>query len=174
VRRTIRERLGDVVFGEEDEELEHVVLRMLVATGGTLATVEQGSGGALAQRLTDVADGGTAYLGGIVAPTALALRTLLDPPEGTSSDKTRAEALAECVRRRFDADFGLAVTDWPRVDPDDLQATPPACFVALATRDRTESLEHVLVGDVAIARSRAAKTALDLLRRRLLKPVPGA
>ncbi|HUG93097.1 MAG TPA: CinA family nicotinamide mononucleotide deamidase-related protein [Planctomycetaceae bacterium] len=52
----IRERLGPLVFGEQGERLEQVVLRMLAGRGLTLATCEVGTAGLLAQWLTDVPD----------------------------------------------------------------------------------------------------------------------
>jgi nicotinamide-nucleotide amidase len=54
---TIREKLGDLVFGEEDEELEHVVACQLRARGARLATVEVGTGGEIAQALARLDSG---------------------------------------------------------------------------------------------------------------------
>ena len=42
---TIRECLGSLVFGEEDDELEDAVVRLLEQTGRTLVTVEVGTAG---------------------------------------------------------------------------------------------------------------------------------
>jgi nicotinamide-nucleotide amidase len=54
---TIREKLGDLVFGEEDEELEHVVACQLRARGARLATVEVGTGGEIAHALARLDSG---------------------------------------------------------------------------------------------------------------------
>ncbi len=48
---TIREKLGALVFGEEDDELEDATIRLLAERGQTLATVELGTGGQLAEWL---------------------------------------------------------------------------------------------------------------------------
>jgi len=68
-RKEIHARLGTLVFGDEDDELEHVVLRQLDAAGATLATAESGTGGLLAYRLSEVGKHRHCFSGGLVAAT---------------------------------------------------------------------------------------------------------
>jgi competence/damage-inducible protein CinA-like protein len=51
IENEVRLRLGDAVFGVDDDTLEEVVLREVAKRGWTLAAVELGLGGLLAQRL---------------------------------------------------------------------------------------------------------------------------
>ncbi len=90
---TIRQCLGTLVFGEEDEELQHVVVRLLRERGRTLATADCGAAGLLAEQLGGVADAAGVYRGGLV---------LMEPAESV-------EAMAVGCRDQFAADFGLAV-----------------------------------------------------------------
>jgi competence/damage-inducible protein CinA-like protein len=72
IEADIRERLGIVVYGADDDTLEGVTLQAVVARGWTLACLESGLDGALIERLTRVKN--PAYLGGIrieASPRAL-------------------------------------------------------------------------------------------------------
>jgi nicotinamide-nucleotide amidase len=161
-----RERLGEVVFGEEDEELEHVLVQMLADRKLTMATAESGTGGLLAHRLTEVDGFECVFLGGSVGLAAVHL----DLPTGDRpiNEKT-AEAMAVGCRTRYGTDFALAVTECPHFDPDDTNATPPQAFIALAGPDLVRAVEHTLIGDPAIRKSRAAKAVMNLLRLHLLR-----
>lgn len=176
-RTVVHERLGNYVFGEEDEELEHIVLRLLAAEQKTLATAEAGTGGLLAHRLTDVPGFESNYFGGIVASTATARERLLDVPEALSETAVSAEvakAMATGCRNRLGSDYGLAITECPQSDPDDTDADVPMAWVALSGPEFVRAVSIRLGGDPAILKSRTAKAALNLLRLELLKqPQPG-
>jgi nicotinamide-nucleotide amidase len=190
----IRERLGSLVFGENGERLEQVVLRMLVERGLTLATAEIGTGGLLAQWLTDASrsptlsaarpvaapgrdlsseEHGSTYRGGCVLPPAVALSREFDqaPPTSDEPEAVRqlGAALAGSCRQEFSADFGLAVSGWTEPAPADARGPVPSAWVALAGGETLKTEEHTLLGDPAISRSRLAKAALNLLRMHLLK-----
>jgi nicotinamide-nucleotide amidase len=173
-RAAIVNRMGTLAFGEEDEELEHAVVRLLHHRRGTLATAESGTGGLLAHRLTGVKGFEKCYLGGVVVPTNAAKRELLsvDPEiidtHGPISAAV-AQEMADGCRVRFGTDFAIAVTEWPAFDPDDPLAPAPASYVALSGRklQKVEQVQHF--GDPDIAKSRTAKAALNLLRLALIE-----
>ena len=76
-RATIVNRMGTLVFGVEDEELEHALVRLLQQRRATLSTAESGTGGLLAHRLTGVNGFESCYMGGVVVPTNAAKRELV-------------------------------------------------------------------------------------------------
>jgi nicotinamide-nucleotide amidase len=171
----IRRRLGHYVFGEEDDEVEHALLRSLREQGATLATAESGTGGFLAQTLAAVAGFESLYLGGLVLPTSAARRSMLgvdDADHPVSADSVRAMAAA--TRERFQSDFALAVSQYPVLDPNALMSSAPTAYLALADRETVESHPINLGGNPAILRSRTAKSAMNLLRLRLLQHGPAA
>ncbi len=59
--------------------------------------------------------------------------------------------------------------EWPEFDPDDPLGQVPASFVALAGPNvaKVEKVQHF--GDPAIAKSRTAKVAMNLLRLQLIE-----
>ena len=171
-RAVIVEKMGLMVFGEEDDELQHVLVKMLRERGLTLGTAESGTGGLLAHWLTDVPDFEPVYWGGLIAPTHAAKRELLGVKEetlathGAISAETAAE-MAAGARRQLNCDYALAITEYPRFETE-LGAVPRA-WIALCGETVQKTVDHPLVGDPAIAKSRAAKTALNLLRLHLLR-----
>lgn len=172
VAATIYERLGEAVFGEEDEELEHAVGKLLRRTGCTLATAESGTGGLVAHRLTSVEGIEKYYLGGVIAPSKHAKEHLLavSPPVMESAGSVSREvaaAMAVGVRQRFIADLGLGVTECAVAEGSNADGVP-RLFIALSADDDLTVCEYNLGGDPAIVKSRSAKLALDLARRHLL------
>ena len=127
----------------------------------------------LAHRLTDVAGFDGCYLGGVVVPTDAAKRDLLNVDgdllkQAGSISAPAAAAMAAGCHRQFKTDFALAITECPWFDPDDSSGETPIVYAALVGDGIAESASHAMVGDPAIAKSRAAKMALNLLRLKLL------
>lgn len=173
-RETIINRLGTLVYGVEDEELEHAVIRLMHQRRASLSTAESGTGGLLAHRLTNVPKFETCYMGGVVVPTNAAKRELVNVrPElldqyGPISGEV-ALAMAEGCRARFGTNFAIGVTEWPQFDPDDPLAPVPASFVALSGNrvSKVEQVHHL--GDPALVAIRTVKVALNLLRLHLIE-----
>ena len=195
-RAAIHERIGPYIFGEEDEQLQDLVLAQLIQVGQSLSTIEGATGGLLACWLGSAGDAQStrkALRPSLVLPQPAEIlihpgndsippsdqftngtETVTAPPSAE-----QAVRLAQLIRERGRSDWGLAITaatdDLERLSASGGAATPPRVFVALAGRNTADrEIEVVselnLGGDPAIARSRTAKTALDLLRRELVVP----
>lgn len=173
---TIRECLRTLVFGEEDDELPDVVVRLLAARGATLATAEWGTAGLIAHWLGEVPGSAAIYRSGIVIGQQDAVATLLDiGPEMGAQGTIRehelaggglAAAMASAVRRRTGADFALAVGPFPAFDP--LAADPERIWFALATPEGIKQASSPFAGHPSILKPRAAKQALNFLRLELI------
>jgi nicotinamide-nucleotide amidase len=147
VEATIRQCLGTLVFGEESDELQHVVLRLLRMRGKTLATAESGAAGLVAAWLSGVDDAGDMFRGGAVLPRL------------TES----AEATAANCREQFAADYGLAL------GLGDEGVEPNSFHVAVASADGVQSKEFPNISHPALTHIFRAKQALNFLRLKLLQ-----
>jgi nicotinamide-nucleotide amidase len=150
---SIRDRLGLLVYGVEDDELEDATLAAVAESGATLATVEMATEGRVAALLAQAttrrgARGQASFAGGVVLP------------EDVGHD---AAALAARARQEYGSALGLGVGA-TRSGPDGR----PVIDIVLESAGETSRIVHVLGGGPALARVRTAKAALDLVRRTLL------
>jgi nicotinamide-nucleotide amidase len=151
--QVIRNCLGRLVFGVEDDELEDATLAALAAQDQTLSSCEIGTDGrvaalaAQASRRRREAGHAPVFTGGRVL---------------AAGDDLEPEGLAERARLEFGGTVGLGVGPvHPSVDGRQ------AIRIAVASAAGLRSLEHLLGGGPDLAGSRAAKAALDLVRTTL-------
>src|SRR5262249_52329175 len=106
----LRMLLGDLVFGVDDETMEHAVGSLLVAQHLTLGLAESITGGLMGARITDVAGASDFFKGSIVSYGSDVKRDVLGVPEGPVVAANAVEAMARGARRVLSADVGLAVS----------------------------------------------------------------
>ena len=144
---------------------------VLVEKRETVATAESCTAGLVSATLTRVPGSSDFFWGGIVVYGADAKVELagLDPKlleeHGTVS-ATTTEALAETIRDRSRATYGVAVTGWagPTAGPGEAVGR---VFVAVADRRGVVSRRWDFDGDRDAVRAAAAGSVLELLRQRL-------
>ena len=73
--------------------------------------------------------------------------------------------MAAGCREQFGADFGLAVSRFPKADPD----APRPYYIALATSGGVRVKKILYAGHPSLLKIVAAKHALNLARREMLK-----
>ncbi|HWY86511.1 MAG TPA: competence/damage-inducible protein A [Gemmataceae bacterium] len=173
VEQTIRERLGSLVFGADQEELQDVVVRLLTDKHLTLASAESVTGGLVAQRLTQVPGSSGVFWGGVVAYDARIKVALLGVPghlidtHGVISAPV-AEAMAVGCRTRLHTD--LAVSTVGLAGPTGGTAEKPVglVYVGLAWNGGVRSWSFSWSGTRQEIQSRTAKLALNRVRLHLL------
>lgn len=168
VERTIRERLGGLVFGVDDEQLQDTVIRLLAQKKVTLATAESITAGLVAHRLAQVAGASDWLRGGIVAYDNRIKTELLGVPaelieRHTAVSGPVAEAMAIGARARLGTDLAISTTGYagPSGDPVGL------VHVGLATPAGVSSTSFHWFGNRNEIQSRAAKMALNRVRLHL-------
>ena len=167
VRRAITERLGDLVFGVDDETMEMAVASRLIARGFTFGVAESLTGGLIASRLVNVPGASSWFRGGVVAYDAQVKFDVLGVPPGPVVTEAAAAAMAEGATRVLGADVGLGITGV--AGPDDQEGVAPGTvFVGLSLPgEATQTRRLQVPGDRERVRQYGAISALDLLRRAL-------
>jgi nicotinamide-nucleotide amidase len=167
IRRILSEAAGDVVFGVDDEAIEHAVARALAVEGLTLGLAESLTGGLASSRLVNVPGASHWFRGSVVSYASEVKFDILEVPEGPVVSEAAAIAMAEGARRVMGADVGLSITGVAGPDPQDDQP-PGTVFVGLARpKADTEAVAFTVPGDRDRVRQYATIAALDLLRRRV-------
>jgi nicotinamide-nucleotide amidase len=172
VEDEVRRRLGDGVFGVDDEELEAVVGRLLRERGLRAACGESLTGGGVAARLTAVPGASDYFVGGAVCYTDETKRSVLGVSAETLAgpgpvSEACAREMAAGARKVFSADVGLATTGVAGPDPSG--GHPPGEIWVAVSGDGGEEAAHLTApGDRAQIRRWVEQAALELLRRHLL------
>ena len=171
VRRAIDDRLGDIVFGVDDESMEVAVAERLVARGLTFGVAESLTGGLIASRLVNVPGASAWFRGGVVAYDSQVKFDVLGVPAGPVVTAAAAAAMAEGAARVTGSDVGLGITGV--AGPDDQEGVAPGTiFVGLSLPDEPLQTRQLrLPGDRERVRQYGAISALDLLRRALDAPL---
>jgi nicotinamide-nucleotide amidase len=138
---TIRDRLGDWIFGVDKESLEEVALRSITARKWSLTVVEAGLGGILTRKLAALKG---SFIGGQV---------LTDPPEAEELEK-----LSDSYRLAQKADIGLGVSLVQN------NQSYNAYFVLITPHKKHQS-KRIVAGVPEYAILWAFNQSLDLIRR---------
>jgi nicotinamide-nucleotide amidase len=174
VELTIRQRLGSLVFGVEDEELQDTVIGLLKEGRQTVATAESVTAGLVAHRLGQVPGASACLLGGIVAYDARIKTALLGVPQslieqhGVISAPV-VEAMVVGCQARFGADFAIGTVGLAGPSGGSPEKPVGLVYAGLAWRGGVLSRSYNWLGTRVEIQSRTAKLALNLLRLHLLK-----
>lgn len=162
----IHQCLGNLVFGYEDDEMQHAVLRVLRERQQTLAVVEWGTAGLVEHWLSECPEAGETFRGGLVLRDAAGIEIL----SGLAAEMANVMGLgsaaamsivAQAARERFGADFALAIGPLPPVGQN--------LHIAIAGPPGVVAREIPFTGHPDILKPRAAKQALNLVRLAVLE-----
>lgn len=174
VAEEIRRRLGDVVYGEDETTLEQAVVALLTEKHRTVATAESCTGGTLSGRITNVAGSSAIFNVGMVTYSNEAKIHLLKIPaalvgEFGAVSAEVAKAMAQRVRDLAGSNYGLSVTGIAGPGGGTSEKPVGLVYIGLATAEGVAAVKNLFSGGRADVRHRSTQSALDLLRRELLK-----
>jgi nicotinamide-nucleotide amidase len=167
LKKKITKHLGEYVYADDETSLEEHIIKLLEASGATIALAEAGSGGTLTAALSTADGAKRALAGAFVAPTVEQLHRLLhvsnDNMTSSTSRSQITELLAEAAAKATGSQWAIAVGE-------DRRDESGASYVEVVFRlpdGRMESRKIRLRGSGESARSRLSTQLQDQLRRRL-------
>ncbi len=172
IEMRLRDRLGTLIYGIDDETIEGVIGEMLQDRKLTLAVMEAGSGGLLAARLTDALNSADFFQGGLVSQQRAMLaewgvdRDLMEQHNIMSREV--AEAMATAARQTMGAEAGLAIC--VAAGPEEYEGKAAGnIFMAVDLGGTVKSADGYYRSKPAEVKRLATVNSLNLLRRALLK-----
>jgi len=171
----IRRGLGVSIFSDDSETLAAVAVRLLKQRNETLATAESCTGGLIANQITNVSGASEVFLVGYVTYANSAKSDVLNVDsklidEHGAVSEAVARAMAEGARTRAASTYALATTGVAGPSGGSDEKPVGTVYIALASKNsKTLAMKFRFLTDRETFKQLAAQTALDLLRRRLLK-----
>ena len=176
VESEVRLRLGEYIWGVDDQVLEEQVGHALREQGLTLATMESLTGGLLAHTITQVPGSSHYFKGGIVAYTNdMKVAGGVDPAlihEFGAVSPEVAQDMARAVREQTGADLGIGTTGV--AGPEELEGEPAGTVhIGLAHEGGTFSFSRRYPAQRQMVKQRSVTQALIELWN-LLSQMKGA
>ena len=168
VEQAIHDRLGEYIWGYDDDTPSQSAGRSLIEKGLSVAVIEMCTGGALTNSITDVPESISYFKGGTVAYDEASLQTYGVPADvmnqhGVVSQQS-ANAMADTVRRNLNADLGVAVTGVP--GPGEFEGKPLGlAYICVTNGEQTREMEMRLPPRRVTIKRRVPNQALIELRR---------
>ena len=177
VASEIKNIAGLDYFGSNEDTLASVVGKLLTDAQQTLSVAESCTGGGLGAMLTETSGSSKYFLGGVIAYANQVKQTLLDVNEqdliayGAVSSSV-AEQMALGVKQRLQTDWGIGITGIAGPLSDSTEKPVGLVYIAVATPEQKAFSHEYRFGDRRgreLIRHLSSCTALDLLRRKLIK-----
>lgn len=169
----IRERLGDYIFGADEESLEKVVGVLLTMRKKTIGVAESCTGGLVSHRLTNVPGSSNYFRGSVVAYNNKVKEKILQVPLKTleqcgAVSRETVQAMAGGIRKVSESDLGLAITGLAGPGGGREEKPVGQVYVALAADNDLCTEEHHFSGKRELIKMKTSQVALDMVRRYLL------
>ncbi|QQR79442.1 MAG: competence/damage-inducible protein A [Deltaproteobacteria bacterium] len=173
VEAFVRDRLGDVIYGEGEEMLPQWVGRVLTERGESLSVAESCTGGLLASLITDVPGSSKYFKEGVVTYSNESKQDLLAVPSevlknhGAVSAET-AIAMAEGLRKRAGTTYALSMTGIAGPDGGSPDKPVGTVHIALSSPSGTQERKLFFPASREWFKRLVAFSSLDILRKHLI------
>ena len=169
----VRAQLGKHIYGENDDKLEGVIVRLLAERKQTLALAESCTGGGIANRITNIPGSSAVLLASLVTYANAAKQKFTGVRAETLTacgavSEAVAREMAEGARRETGADYALSVTGIAGPGGGSDAKPVGTVFMALATANETLSLKQFNPFDRETFKDVTGTQVLEMLRRVLV------
>jgi nicotinamide-nucleotide amidase len=168
----LRDKLGELVYGADEQTLGEVVGEKLAQHKKTIAIAESCTGGILAKLLTDIPGASRYFTHGWITYSNTAKTTELGVPAdliekyGAVSEQA-AQAMARGARKKARADFAISITGIAGPDGGTEQKPAGLVYISVDSDKGCNTKSCLFSGDRQLIRLRAAQNALNMLRLKL-------
>jgi nicotinamide-nucleotide amidase len=170
--KTLRNILGELIYGTGEQTLAEVVGAKLAQQKKTIAVAESCTGGTLAKLLTDTPGASRYFTHGWVTYSDIAkikelgVEADLIEEDGAVSAKV-AEAMAQGARKRAGADFAIGITGIAGPAGGNEQKPIGLVYISVDSDGSCETKRFIFAHNRNFIRFQAAQTALNMLRLKL-------
>ncbi|MBE0478780.1 nicotinamide-nucleotide amidohydrolase family protein [Candidatus Aerophobetes bacterium] len=173
MEKIIREKLGDYIFGTDDETMEEVVGKLLIDKNIKISLAESCSGGLVAHRLTNVPGISASLLCAVVSysneakSTFLKVSSELIKEKGAVSSEVARE-MARGISALTCSDVSVGITGIAGPGGGTSEKPVGLVYIALNTEDKDISHKYYFSGTRDMIKWRTSQATLDLIRRYIL------
>jgi len=170
--KKLRELLGELIYGVEEQSLAEVVGEKLARQGKTIAVAESCTGGWLAKLITDIPGASRYFTYGWITYSNDAKITELGVPGdliekyGAVSGQV-AQAMAQGARSKARTDFAIGITGIAGPTGGSEQKPAGLVYISVDSDNGCVTERCLFIQKREFTRLRAAQTALNMLRLEL-------
>ncbi len=173
IEEEISQRVGQYIYGYDDDNLESVTGQLLMQRGYTVTLAESCTGGLVSHRLTNVPGSSGYYMRGAVTYSNEAKQEVLGVPHKLLADHgavswQTAVAMAEGAKRWGKTDFGVSITGIAGPGGGTEEKPVGLVYAAVAGPGSTTWQEFRFYGDRQMIKDRTALNVINMLRQYIL------
>ena len=170
----LRPILGEAMYSDHDDTLQECIGRLLRQTGKTVSAAESCTGGTISALFTGIAGSSEYYLGSVtsyansVKTGVLGVSPEIIETHGAVSSECVA-AMAEGVRKLTGSDYSVATSGIAGPGGGSDSKPVGLVWIGVSSEAGTETFSCTFKGDRNRNIERFASSALDILRRKILR-----
>jgi len=172
----IKDRLQEVVYGEGDLGMAHVLGEMLTNKGLTISLAESCTGGLVSDLITNVPGASKYFKAGIVSYSNDVKEKLLEVPKATIETKGAVSeetvlATASGIRKISNSSIGIGISGIAGPEGGSKEKPVGIVYMAYSTKDEEKAFKHFFSGDRERIKLLASMTAINMVRLYLTKNI---